>query len=120
VYVSNRAKDPDLDALRDDLFLIPFKGGGNVVWPTPAGPAYNPRFSPNGKLIAYIGHANPDDAWGVTNLHVWTVGTNGRPAAKDLMPGFDRMAVEQAIHDTADAHGKLGWSGPPTIGRFSS
>jgi dipeptidyl aminopeptidase/acylaminoacyl peptidase len=112
VYTSNRAKDPYLDSLRDDLFVVPFKGGRERRIATPAGPVYGPRFSPNGRMIAYIGHANPDDAWGVTNLHVWTVGLNGRPAAKDLMPEFDRMAVEQAISDTADAHGEahLEWS----------
>jgi dipeptidyl aminopeptidase/acylaminoacyl peptidase len=103
-YVSNRAKDPDLDSLRYDLFVIPFKGGKERRIPTPAGPIAYPMFSPNGKTIAYIGHDNPDDAWGVTNWHVWTVGVQDRPKAKDLMSTFDRMAYDQSITDTSDAH----------------
>ncbi|MCM2271476.1 MAG: S9 family peptidase [candidate division Zixibacteria bacterium] len=111
-YVSNRAKDPDLDSLRDDLFVIPFSGGKEKLIPTPAGPIAGPVFSPNGRTIAYIGHANPDDAWGVTNFHVWTVGVIGAPKARDLTPKFDRMAVDQSITDLEDVHDKamLNWS----------
>ena len=110
-YVSNRSKNPALDFLRDDLFVVPFKGGRERRMPTPAGPIASPRFSPDGRKIAYIGHDNPDDT-GVTNFHVWVVGLTGRPAAKDLMPMFDRMAFDQTIHDTGDLHGDppLAWS----------
>lgn len=112
-FVSNRAKDPDIDSLRDDIFLIPFKGGKEKLLATPAGPKAGLTFSPNGKLIGYIGHANPNDAWGVTNHHVWVVGVNGAPKARDLMPKFDRMAYDQSIADMEDVHGsaQLYWSG---------
>lgn len=112
-FVSNRAKDPDIDSLRDDIYLIPFKGGKEKLLATPAGPKAGLTFSPNGKLIGYIGHANPNDAWGVTNHHVWVVGVNGAPKARDLMPKFDRMAYDQSIADMEDVHGgaQLYWSG---------
>ena len=112
-YVSNRAKDPDLDALRDDLFVVPFAGGKERRIPTPPGPIQSPRFSPDGRLIAYLGHDNPDDEWGVTNVHVWVVGLNGRPRARDLVPGFDRMCLDLSIVDLADVSfgGKVEWSG---------
>jgi dipeptidyl aminopeptidase/acylaminoacyl peptidase len=111
-FVSNRAKDPDLDSLRDDLFVIPFAGGRERLIPTPAGPIAGPIFSPSGKSIAYLGHSNPDDAWGVTNFHVWVVGANGGPKARDLMPKFDRMAADQSITDLEDVHDQvmLQWS----------
>ncbi len=113
VYVSNRAKNEDLDSLYHDLFVVPFKGGKEKKVPTTAGPIYSPRFSPDCKKIAYLGHDNPRDAWGVTNIHVWSVGVNGSPAAKDLMPKFDRMAFDQSIGDTGDVHGggTVLWSG---------
>lgn len=112
-FVSNRAKDPDIDGLMDDLFVIPFAGGKERKITTPAGPINGPSFSPNGKLIGYIGHANPNDAWGVTNHHVWVVGLNGAPKAHDLMPKFDRMTYDQSIADLADVHeaAQLFWSG---------
>lgn len=103
-YVSCRARRLDLDHGRLDLFVIPFKGGKERKIPTPSGPIYDPTFSPDGKTIAYLGHDNPEDAWGVTNVHVWKVGVNGRPKAHDLMPKFDRMAYDQSISDTGDVH----------------
>ncbi|UCC45626.1 MAG: S9 family peptidase [Candidatus Zixiibacteriota bacterium] len=111
-YMSNRSRDEDVDMLRNDLFVIPFAGGKERKIPTPPGPIYNPAFSPDGKKIAYIGHDNPDDAWAVTNYHVWTVGVSGRPKARDLMPSFDRMALDQSISDMADFHdaGTIRWS----------
>lgn len=113
VFVSNRAADPDLNDLHDDLFVIPFSGGKERRIPTPAGPKVSPKFSPNGRLVAYIGHTNLDDAWGVANSHVWLVGTSGRPEARDLMPKFDRCAEDQTIADLADVHDAavLYWSG---------
>ncbi len=104
-YVSNRSKDPDLNTMRDDLFIIPFKGGKEKLIPTPAGPVAVPIFSPDSKQIAYLGHDNPNDAWGVTNIHIWKVGLNGNPKAKNLMPKFDRMALDQSIADMGDVHG---------------
>ena len=111
-YVSNRSKDPDLEMLRDDLFIISLTGGKEKLIPTPAGPIAAPKFSPNSRLIAYVGHDNPDDEWGVTNMHVWTVGINCQPKAKDLMPKFDRMAYDQSITDTGEGHdvAPLFWS----------
>jgi dipeptidyl aminopeptidase/acylaminoacyl peptidase len=104
VFLSNRTKRPDIDMLRDDLFLIPFAGGKEKKVPTPEGPKELPKFSPDGKLILYAGHDNPNDAWGVTNRHLWTVGVNGTPKAKDLMPGFDRFVMDQTIADLSDVH----------------
>ncbi len=103
-FVSNRSKNPDMEMLRDDLFVIPIDGGKERRIPTPPGPIAVPKFSPNGKLIAYVGHDNPDDEWGVTNMHVWTVGVKGQPKAKDLMPMFDRMAYDQSITDMGEGH----------------
>jgi dipeptidyl aminopeptidase/acylaminoacyl peptidase len=113
VFLSNRTKRPDIDMLRDDLFLIPFAGGKEKKIPTPEGPKELPKFSPDGKLILYAGHDNPNDAWGVTNRHLWTVGVNGTPKAKDLLPKFDRFVMDQTIADLTDVHETTAhyWSG---------
>lgn len=103
-FVSNRAKNQDVEMLRDDLFIIPFKGGKERRLPAPAGPKEMPAFSPDGKLIAYLGHDDPNDAWGVRNWHIWTVGVTGNPKARDLMPKFDRMVYDQSITDLSDVH----------------
>jgi dipeptidyl aminopeptidase/acylaminoacyl peptidase len=112
VYASNHDRNPDVESYRIDLFLIPIEGGKANLIPTPAGPALAPSFSPDGKKIAYLGHTNPDDAWGVTNFHVWTVGVNGKPAAKDLIPKFDRQLEDQTIGDMGEGFLRLApqWS----------
>ncbi|UCD64062.1 MAG: S9 family peptidase [Candidatus Zixiibacteriota bacterium] len=111
-YVSNRHRNPDVEFLRDDLFVVPLAGGAEKKVPTPAGPIESPAFSPDSKSIAYVGHDNPDDDWGGTNTPVWKVGLHGKPKARDLMPGYDRNAHDDSITDTSDAHdhGRLGWS----------
>jgi len=112
-YASNRARNQDTDWMRMELFVIPFKGGKERRVPTPAGPVWMPMFSPDSKKIAYMGHDDPDAGWGMKNVHIWTVGLNGRPAARDLMSKFDRQAIDESINDTSDFHGMGGlfWSG---------
>ncbi len=111
-YYSNRSKDPDIDMMREDLFIVPLKGGREKLVPTPAGPIGAPAFSPNSKTIAYVGHDNPDDDWGGTNIHIWKVGVTGKPKARDLISAYDRSAYDQSICDTSDSHGPapLHWS----------
>lgn len=106
-YASNRYPNEDMNTMRIDLFVKPLSGGREKKIPTPAGPVASPQFSPDGKNIAYVGHDNPDDEWGVTNAHIWLVPTNGRGKARDLMPGYDRMVYDQSISDM----GEPGWGG---------
>ncbi|MBN1212964.1 MAG: S9 family peptidase [candidate division Zixibacteria bacterium] len=111
VYISNRRPNEDLESKNLDLFVIPFRGGRERKIPTPAGPVFDPKFSPDGKLIAYLGHDNPNDAWGVTNFHIWLVGVNNVPKAKDLMPKYDRCTYDQTIGDMGEGGGtNLSWS----------
>ena len=113
VFISNRSNEPDIDLLCDDLFVMPINGGRERKIATPAGPKELPKFSPDGKLILYAGHDNPKDCWGVTNRHLWIVGVNGNPKAKDLLPKFDRFVMDQTIADLSDVHETVShyWSG---------
>lgn len=103
-FSSNRSKDPDLDSGRDDLFIVSINGGKQKKVTTPAGPVWMPAFSPDGKKIAYLGHADPENRGYITNFHLWTVGVSGKPAAKDLIPKFDRQLMDQTIGDLSDGH----------------
>lgn len=112
-YVTNIQRNPDLESDRMDLFIMPTKGGKAKLIPTPAGPIHVIRISPDGKWIAYVGHDNPNDSWGVTNLHIWKVPVRGGGKAVDLTKNLDRMCVDETISDTVEAHsaGLLEWSG---------
>ncbi len=111
-YVSNRRRNPDKDNQYDDLFIIPFKGGKEKRIETPEGPIAGPVFSPDGKSIAYLGHDNPKDGWGITNTHIWKVNLVGKAHATNLLKKFDRMAYDQSITDTGDFFGlsPITWS----------
>ncbi|MBN2226523.1 MAG: S9 family peptidase [candidate division Zixibacteria bacterium] len=112
VYMSNHSRNPDLDSLFEDLFIVSVNGGQPRRVPTPAGPKMIPTFSPNGKKIAYLGHDKPASDWGSTNFHVWTVGVDGRPKAIDLIKKFDRPAFDMTAGDLCEGHqsAPLYWS----------
>ncbi|MBI3872531.1 MAG: S9 family peptidase [candidate division Zixibacteria bacterium] len=101
-FTTNRRPDPDRDPLRQDLYLVPIKGGPIRRIKTPEGPVDSPQFSPDGQKIVYLGHTDPDGPWGVTPYHVWVVGTSGNPAARDLCPRYDREPSDQTITDTGE------------------
>ena len=105
-YFSNRTKNQDMHLDEDDIFVISINGGKEKKVPTPAGPKMCVKFSPDGKTIAYMGHDNPNDDWGSTNVHIWKVGLNGKPKAKDLLSSFDRSTTDDSIADMGDmGHG---------------
>lgn len=107
VFVSNRQPDPDRELLRQDLWWVPATGGKIRRIPTPPGPSESPRYSPKGDKIAYIGHTDPDDAWGVTNFHVWAVGPSGKPRATDLTPRLDQQTYDSMTSDTGKGFGGI-------------
>ncbi|HWO57804.1 MAG TPA: S9 family peptidase [bacterium] len=101
-YVTNVRPDPDHDPMRQDLFVVSIRGGKPRRVPTPEGPVDLPSFSPDGTKIAYYGHTDPDGPWGVTPSHLWVVGVNGRPAARDVTPKYDREMYDMTIADTGE------------------
>ncbi|MFH2054607.1 MAG: S9 family peptidase [bacterium] len=104
VYTANLGRNPDIEMDSVDLLVIPAKGGKARKIATPKGPSHLPRFSPDGKTIAYIGHDNPEDSWGVTNIHVWKVPFRGGKAV-DLTAKLDRMTIDLTISDTSEGFG---------------
>jgi dipeptidyl aminopeptidase/acylaminoacyl peptidase len=106
-YVSVRRPDPDRNLDRIDLFTVPIRGGKSRLVPTPEGPVGQPSFSPDGKLIAYLGHTQPDVPFGVVPMHTWLVGTSGRPAARNITPKFDRQPEDDTISDTGEGFGSM-------------
>lgn len=110
-FASNTQRDPDRDALKDDIFVVSAGGGKPRKLNKPDGPAELLSVSPDGKYVAFIGHDEPDDAWGVANYNIWRVPV-GRGEAENLTPKIDRMAIDLTISDTAEGFGgmKPHWS----------
>ncbi len=104
-FASNRHPDADTRILEIDLWIVPAGGGAIRKLPKPKGPAAWPRWSPDGKTLAFIGHDQPDALWGTANQHVYTVPADGRRDAIDITAGFDRTCEDTVITDTKGAHG---------------
>lgn len=97
VFCSNRSKDPDLDPDAVDIYVIPVTGGEFRKIETPVGPKSNPRFSPDGKWIAYFGREGKRITWKLTRL--WVVPADGSGKAKNLTGTYDFNVSSWVIND---------------------
>ena len=93
---------PDLRPSAEAIFLYPaaglHEGAEPVRLNAPLGPKSSVAWSPDGAYLAYLGHDQADEVWGVTNAHPWIVPTDGAPA-RDLTPGWDVHCGNTAIGD---------------------
>jgi dipeptidyl aminopeptidase/acylaminoacyl peptidase/uncharacterized protein GlcG (DUF336 family) len=83
----------------EDIGLIPAEGGVVRKLTSSMGPAYSPAFSPDGRTIAYIGHARQYGDY--TQPSVWAVSTEG-VGPRDITGVFDRPFGNLAIGDLID------------------
>lgn len=104
VFSSNRQKEPPLNPLLIDLWSVSAHGGPLRLIRTQKGPAMAPSFSPDGRRIAYHGHAKPECTWGAANNHVWVVDAKGGNP-RDAMPKCDRTVENATISDMKSFHG---------------
>ncbi len=96
-FVRNTADDPDLAPNAEEIFVVDaYLPEGDTVAEAiklnaPLGPKQNLAWSPDSRHIAYLGHENATEVWGVTNSHLWvvTLGENGESNARDLTPDWD-------------------------------
>ncbi len=96
-YVSNRSENPDLNPDRWDVFLIPAKGGEIRQIKGPVGDKSQPSFSPDGKLIAYIG--SEGEGLSYKNYGVWVVPADGSKAPRNLTEKYDLHVDASTIND---------------------
>jgi dipeptidyl aminopeptidase/acylaminoacyl peptidase len=102
-YITNLHPDPDEEGLRDEIFVMAIDGGKERKLNKPAGPAEGLSISPDGKFITYLGHAEPEDPWGIAIYHVWRIPVSIGPAI-DLTPYLDYQTLDATISDTAEDH----------------
>ena len=105
-YIANIQRDPDIETMMDDLFVVSSRGGKAKKLNTPAGPVDMLSGSPDGRFIAYAGHDEPRDSWGAANYHIWNIPVAGGKAV-DLTPRLDRMTLDLTISDSAEVGGGM-------------
>ena len=103
-FAANRDRDNDYNFyVVSDVWVMPSAGGEPKNLTPQPGVASSPSWSPDGKRIAFIGHAKENDWWGWYNHHVWVVSAEGG-AARDLTPDLDRVSADVMGSDLNDFH----------------
>jgi dipeptidyl aminopeptidase/acylaminoacyl peptidase len=102
-YITNLHPDPDEEGLRDEIFVTSIDGGQGRKLSKPAGPVEGLTISPDGRFIAYLGHTEPDDPWGVAIYHAWRISVREGKAV-DVTPYLDYQTLDATISDMAEEH----------------
>jgi dipeptidyl aminopeptidase/acylaminoacyl peptidase len=96
-FCSNRSLDPDLDPDAIDLFVMGVEDRDLRKIETPPGPKASPRYSPDGKWLAYYGREGKGRWWKQTCL--WVVPADGSDRAENLTEEFDFNVSSWTIND---------------------
>lgn len=97
VYLSNQARDPDLEPDEVDLFIMDSDKGKSRKINTPVGSKQLPAFSPDGKWIAYVGSEGKGNWWKDNSL--WVVSSDGKGKAKNLTEEYQLDVYNSLIND---------------------
>ncbi len=96
-FSSNRSEDPDQTPDRWSICIIPAEGGKLRRLDGPLGEKYQPSFSPDGKLLAYIG--SEGEGLSYKNLGLWVMPVDGSRAPRNLTEKFDLHVDSSTIND---------------------
>ena len=102
VIAANPDRKAMLGALKCTLYRLNVKSGKFARIPNlPEGPKHAPRWSPDGKRIAYAGRTGEDDAYSVENLELFVCdAVKGK--AKSLTGREDYCLLACALSDAAE------------------
>lgn len=91
VFVSDRERDRFQRQWRSDVWAVAATGGRARKLTRSKGAAGAPAFSPDGRLVAYVGHEHGD--YSAKNTHLMLVPAVGGAAPRSVSASLDRPAV---------------------------
>lgn len=100
--VHNATKDPFVEKPNKQIWRVTLDGKSTLVEGLPKGDKESPRWSPDGKWIAYAGDVDEDDPWGTRNTKLYVVPAEGGKA-RDLTGATDYDLSVATLSDTKDA-----------------
>jgi dipeptidyl aminopeptidase/acylaminoacyl peptidase len=134
VIATNRHRRASVKKNKSELLVLDLKSGKLKEIPNlPEGVKTSPRWSPDGKNIAYAGRAGRDGAYSTDNLEVW-ICDPAKGAARSLTGRTDYCLMAVAIGDMAEASYspnllwtpdsrhvcfQLGWQGETQLARVA-
>ncbi len=127
--IHNATKKPWVDPPNKQIYRLNMEGQSWRLEGLPKGEKALPRWSPDGKWIAYIGDVDESDPWGTRNLRVYLVAAGGGEA-KCLTEGSDFDMGVGTLGDTKEASSggfdwapdgkglllQIGWHGEQQLG----
>ncbi|NNM31443.1 MAG: S9 family peptidase, partial [Gemmatimonadetes bacterium] len=110
LFSSLREPDAEYQFRESEIYAVSVPSGAIRQLTVRDGPDHSPVVSPDGRLVAYLGHDATDDAYFAQNLYVMAIdGSNPRDITDDLDrgPAFLHWAPDgSGVYFSADDRGK--------------
>jgi len=100
--VHSASSRPFVDPPNDQVYRLRLDGTVTMLPGLPKGEKTEPRWSPDGKSIAYAGDVDEQDPWGTRNTKLYLVPADGGEA-RDLSGHQDFDLAVTTLSDVADA-----------------
>jgi dipeptidyl aminopeptidase/acylaminoacyl peptidase len=94
-------KRPFSDPPNDQIWRVDLSGQASKLEGLPKGEKSEPRWSPDGRWIAYAGDVDENDPWGTRNTKIYLVAAGGGEA-KDLTGHLDYDMAVATLSDTKE------------------
>lgn len=98
------AKNPMFDKANDGIVRVDMDGRVWRLENLPRGVKDVLKWSPDGKLLAYLGN-DQDDGWGCKNSRLWVVPADGSAPARCLTSNDDYCLAVSTLSDTRESSG---------------
>jgi dipeptidyl aminopeptidase/acylaminoacyl peptidase len=102
VVIHSASKKPFADPPNDQLYRLALDGKATHISGLPKGNKGEPRWSPDGKWIAYAGDVDEKDPWGTRNTKLYVVKPDGG-APRDLTGHEDYDMAVGVMSDVKDS-----------------
>ncbi|MCA9243113.1 MAG: S9 family peptidase [Phycisphaerales bacterium] len=100
--IANRGDDPDRNFDQSDIFVVPRAGGALRQITRGPGHRQSHAWSPDGKLIAFIGNPCKPTEWWKHDEHIFVVDAKGGKP-RDLAPNVDLLCMNATAGDVASS-----------------
>ncbi len=133
IVAHTASKRPFVDPPNVQLYRVDMSGQAVQLEGLPKGDKAEPRWSPDGRWIAYAGDIDEEDPWGTRNTKLYLVSAEGGKP-KDLTGHQDYDMAVATLSDTKEAgfgaavewapdssclYSQIGWHGETQLGKVA-